>query len=151
MPPLTALTGWPPWAVMWALSAAVFAACKWLTWRCTPAPDAPAWRHVAYLVAWPGLDAKAFLDPRPLPRERRPTLGEWAFAGAKLAFGAALLWGVVPLVPADTPLLSGWVGMAGLIFLLHFGHTLFHHFKVGEKAFYLLLIFTGNVGIAKHH
>ena len=132
MPPLTALTGWPPWVVMWALSAAVFAACKWLTWRYTPVSRAPAWRHVAYLVAWPGLDAKAFLDPRPLPRERRPTPGEWAFAGAKLAFGAALLWGVVPLVPADGPLLRGWVGMAGLIFLLHFGS--FHLLSCAWRA-----------------
>ena len=132
MPPLTALTGWPPWVVMWALSAAVFAACKWLTWRYTPVSRAPAWRHVAYLVAWPGLDAKAFLDPRPLPRERRPTPGEWAFAGAKLAFGVALVWGIVPLVPADGPLLRGWVGMAGLIFLLHFGS--FHLLSCAWRA-----------------
>jgi hypothetical protein len=106
---------------MWALSAAIFAACKCLTWRRTPAADAPVWRHVAYLFAWPGLDAKAFLDPRPLPRASRPTPGEWAFAAAKLAFGVALVWGVVPLVPSDLPILRGWVGMTGLIFLLHFG------------------------------
>jgi hypothetical protein len=114
-------TTWPAWAAMWAIAAAVFAGCKWLTWRRTPAPHAPAWRHAAYLFAWPGLDAKAFLDPRPLPKERRPGRGEWAFAAGKLALGVALTWGAVPLVPPDLPLLRGWVGMAGLVFMLHFG------------------------------
>ncbi len=120
MPP----TAWPPWAVMWALAAVVYAACKWLTWRRASAAGAPSRRHVAYLLAWPGLDAEAFLDPRPIPEDRRPALAEWAFAVAKLALGVALTWGAVPLVPAHLPLLRGWVGMAGLVFLLHFG--LFH-------------------------
>src|SRR5262249_45019933 len=62
---------WPPWALMWALAFAIYAGCKWLTWRQTPAPDAPKWRHVGYLLAWPGMDADAFLKrssyslPRP--------------------------------------------------------------------------------------
>ena len=114
-------TAWPPWVIMWALALAVFAGCKWLTWRQTPAPHTSAWRHAAYLLTWPGLDAKAFLDPRPLPRERRPGRGEWAFAVGKLAIGVALTWGAVPLVPRHLPILRGWVGMAGLIFVLHFG------------------------------
>jgi hypothetical protein len=117
---------------MWGLAAAVFAGCKWLTWQRTPAPGAPARRHVAYLVAWPGLDAKAFLDPRLLPRDRRPTSGEWAFAAGKLALGVALTWSVVRLVPADLPLLRGWVGMAGLIFVLHFGS--FHLLSCAWRA-----------------
>jgi hypothetical protein len=110
-------TALPPWAVMWALAAAVFAGCKWVTWR--RAPAAPVRRHAAYLLAWPGLDARAFLGPQPVPR--RPTAGEWAFAAAKLALGVVLTWGVVRTVPDEYPLLRGWVGMAGLIFLLHFG------------------------------
>ena len=122
MPPLSALTGLPPWVVMWALAATIFVACKLLTWRFTPLPHAPAWRHVAYLVAWPGLNAKAFLDPQPLPREQRPGAGEWCFACAKVAFGAALVWGIAPLVPLDYA--KAWVGMTGVVFVLHFG--LFH-------------------------
>jgi hypothetical protein len=130
--PLPAPLDWPPWVVMWALAAAVFAGCKWLTWARTPPTGAPAWRHLAYLFAWPGLDAKAFLDPHPLPRGRRPTAVEWAFAAAKLAFGVGLVWGVVPLVPPDLPLLRGWVGMAGLIFVLHFGS--FHLLSCAWRA-----------------
>jgi len=106
----------PPWAVMWALSAGVYAACKGLTWK--HAPPAPAARQLAYVLAWPGMDASAFLTPRHVPR---PSAGEGTFAAAKLALGALLTWGVVRLVPDDQPLVRGWVGMVGLIFLLHFG------------------------------
>jgi hypothetical protein len=125
-------TAWPPWAVMWTLAAAVFAGCKWLTWSRTPAPGAPAWRQAAYLVAWPGLDAKAFLDSRPIPHDRRPTPAEWVFAAVKLLLGVALTWGVVRLIPVDAPLLRGWVGMAGLVFLLHFGS--FHLLSCAWRA-----------------
>lgn len=110
---------WSTWPPAWSMAVGIFAACKLLTWLGTRAPPAPAWRHLAYLFAWPGLDAKAFLDTRPLPTEQRPTPGEWLFAVAKLAFGALLIWGVVPHVEPDLP--RGWVGMVGLIFVLHFG------------------------------
>jgi hypothetical protein len=119
MPPLCAITDWPPWVVMWALAAGIFAVCKWVTWQFTPVPRAPAWRHVAYLALWPGLDAKAFLAPRPLSPEQRPGAGEWAFAFAKVCFGAALVWIVSPLVSIEY--LRAWVGMTGLVFVLHFG------------------------------
>jgi hypothetical protein len=120
----------PPWAVMWALAVAIYAACKWLTWH--RAPTAPAGRQAAYLLAWPGMDAPAFLDRRPFAPDRRPTPGEWAFAAAKLALGVGLTWGVVRLVPDDRPLLRGWVGMGGLIFLLHFGS--FHLLSCAWRA-----------------
>jgi hypothetical protein len=105
---------------MWALAVVIFALCKWLTWHRTKAA-APRSRHAAYLLAWPGLDAAAFLDPKPLPHDRRPVSSEWAFAAAKLTLGVALVWVAVPLIPSQHPLLRGWVGMAGLIFILHFG------------------------------
>lgn len=117
----------PPWAVMWGLSAAVYAACKLLTWK--NAPPAPAARHAAYLLAWSGMDAAAFLTPRPVPR---PAAGEWAFAAVKFALGALLTWGVVRLVSDDRPLLRGWVGMTGLILLLHFGS--FHLLSCAWRA-----------------
>ena len=112
---------WPRWGFMWLLSCAIFAGCKWLTWRRTPAPHTPWWQHAGYLLAWPGLDAKAFLRPERLPIEDRPTLGEWTSAAVKFLAGILIFWGVARLVPDDQVLVFGWVGMLGLILVLHFG------------------------------
>ncbi len=103
---------------MWGLSFAIFCGFKWLTWRRTLAPNAPLWRHVGYLLAWPGMDAAAFLGPS---RPPRPTVANWLFAVGKLALGLALLYGVAPQIPDDRPYLLGWIGMAGIAFTLHFG------------------------------
>jgi len=112
---------WPRWAFMWTLAVAIFVGCKWLTWRRTYVVGLPWWLHVGYLLAWPGLDAAAFLQRDPRPAISRPGAREWAFALAKLLFGAALFWGGHRLVADERAILLGWVGMAGLVFLLHFG------------------------------
>jgi len=111
---------WPRWAFMWLVAFAIYVGCKWLTWRRTPAPDAPLWRHAAYLLAWPGLDANAFLNGD-RDQAKPPNADEWLFAIAKTAFGIGVLYAVTPLLPADKPYLVGWVGMVGLIFTMHFG------------------------------
>jgi len=112
---------WPHWAFMWLLAFVIFACCKWLTWRRTPAPKASWWQHAGYLFLWPGLDAKAFLSSERLSTESRPSLREWVSAFVKLIFGVVVLWIVTPLIPADRFILRGWTGMIGLIFILHFG------------------------------
>lgn len=112
---------WPAWVTMWSVAAAIFVGCKWLTWRQTPIA-APVWVHLAYLFGWPGLDARAFLGSKP---GKQPTLAEWLFATAKTAVGVAFVFTSVLL--AELPLLRGWVGMVGLIFVLHFGS--FHLFS----------------------
>lgn len=109
---------WPAWVTMWAVATAIFAGCKWLTWRRTPS-TAPMWVHLAYLFGWPGLDAAAFLSSTPLPGKKQPRPAEWLFAAAKTAVGIGLL--VLAAVFREWPLLRGWVGMVGLIFVLHFG------------------------------
>jgi hypothetical protein len=67
------------------------------------------------------LDAAAFLNPRPSAPPLQPSLTEWLFAGSKLAVGVGLLFGVVRLMPPQYPYLVGWMGMIGLIMVLHFG------------------------------
>jgi hypothetical protein len=109
---------------MWLLAFVIFCGCKWLTWRRTPRVGVPAWRHLGYLVAWPGLDAPAFLridSDRPV---RSPATTEWLFALAKFSLGLGTLYGGARLVPAEYPYLVGWVGMVGVVLALHFG--LFH-------------------------
>lgn len=126
LPPLVlvfAPVSWPRWVVMWCLSVVIFAGCKWLTWWGAPATRAPVWLHVAYFLAWPGLDAVHFLDCHRRPI-RKPGSLEWFFAVSKLMLGLLLIFGVARLVPDSLPYLTGWSGMIGIVLFLHFG--LFH-------------------------
>jgi hypothetical protein len=76
-------------------------------------------RLTAYLLLWIGMDAKAFLG-----RGRRvaaPPWIEWAHAIGNTVLGLVLIWGVARQCVTASPLLAGWVGMAGGILFLHFG------------------------------
>ncbi len=106
---------------MWLLAAMVFVACKWATWSGDRLPPSPWSRRVAYWLAWPGLNAAAFLRTGRSRALERPAVGEGLWAVAKLLLGAGLFWGVARLMPADRPLLIGWTGMIGLALMLHFG------------------------------
>jgi Membrane bound O-acyl transferase family len=109
-----------PWVFMWTLSFAIFFSLKWLTWwRARTGVAHPAWRSMAYLFAWPGMDADAFLDAN--QRVPPPQFTAWLWATLETALGAVLLWIVARALPAAEPLLRGWTGMLGLILLLHFG------------------------------
>ena len=111
-----------PWVFMWTMAFALYAGCKWLTYReavrhgLRPEPT----RTLAYLLAWPGMDAVNFLDTRKVPA--KPQMWEWLFATAKMTSGAIVVWLVARALPY--PLLVGWTGMIGVVFILHFG--LFH-------------------------
>lgn len=109
----------PRWGLMWALAVGIFAGFKWLTWVRAREARAGAGhgRTLAYLFFWPGMDAAQFLDSRVVPE--RPRFREWVWATAKAALGAGLVWGLARL--ADGDLARGWIGMIGLIFLMHFG------------------------------
>lgn len=112
----------PPWALMWGLSVAIYAVLKLLSWwNC--GVNAPAWKHAAYLFAWPGMDAAAFLrvTAKPVPRV---SLAEWCFACGKFVAGLMLLWFAVPEFGRFDTALAGVVGLLGIAFSLHFG--LFH-------------------------
>ena len=124
----------PAWVFMWALSFAIFAGLKWMTWWKARTRIAHSWgRSIAYLVAWPGMDAEAFLDAGKHPPT--PTAREWGWGTLKTAVGVALLWVVARRIPEEHGLLRGWIGLFGLIFLLHFG------------SFHLIALFWQAVGI----
>jgi len=112
---------WPRWAFMWLLAFVIFAGCKWLTWRRTPASDARWWQHVGYLIAWPGLNARAFLSAERLPDKDQPSLREWYVASISLLIGIVLFWVAAGRTSGSHEILSGWTGMIGLILMLHFG------------------------------
>jgi predicted DCC family thiol-disulfide oxidoreductase YuxK len=117
-------TSLEPWVFMWAMAFALYAGCKWMTYRLahqSPGTHNP-WRATGYLLAWPGMNASAFLEMKSIPA--RPSGGEWVFALIKTSLGFALLFGVTRTLIQSHPLVAGWVGMCGAIFILHFG--LFH-------------------------
>jgi len=110
-----------PWALMWGLAIAIYAALKWMTWWRGRAvvTQVSMRRSLAYLLLWPGMDAPTFLDAR---RSATPVTGqEPARALAGMVLGLLLLSGAVRLVPSSLPLVAGWIGLIGLIFVLHFG------------------------------
>jgi len=105
---------------MWLLAVTIFAGLKWLTWwKARRQIRQARWRSVAYLMAWPGMDPDSFLDSE--RHANRPTFEAWLWAILKTALGAIFLWAVARLVPESDGLSRGWVGMLGLILLLHFG------------------------------
>lgn len=107
----------PAWIFMWLLASAIFLGCKWLTLRrATRRPTRGAF--LAYLFAWPGMDADAFLAGHPI---EPPKLGRWLTAGLQTFVGALLLWLAAKQPLGLSPLLNGWLGMVGVVTLLHFG------------------------------
>jgi hypothetical protein len=109
-----------PWEFMWILALAIYLGLKWVSWWRVRRRIVPGiWRSAAYLLAWPGMDAESFLDPR--QRVPSPALHNWCWAFFKTALGITVFWAVARAVPSKELLLQGWVGMLGLILLLHFG------------------------------
>jgi len=109
-----------PWCFMWTLAAAIFLGCKWqVWWERRISFNTTISRSVGFLFAWPGMDAVAFLDPE--NHTRSPQGKEWFWAIAKTSFGALVIWGITRRVPAGSELLAGWLGMLGIILVLHFG------------------------------
>ncbi|MGC3967939.1 MAG: membrane bound O-acyl transferase family-domain-containing protein [Pirellulales bacterium] len=114
----------PAWIRMWLLAATIFFAFKLLTWRrAIVAGQVPALgRSLAYLLAWPGMDAEMFLSDEKPPSS--PTVSRWCEAIFKTSLGLGLV-GVAATVLRDShPTLAAWTALVGLIFLLHCG--LFH-------------------------
>ena len=144
-----------PWQFMWLMTGAIFLGCKWLTFWSARRQIVylRVGRALAYFFLWPGMDAEKFLR-RPAweahkTREqavvsaaaeefsghvpdtagRMPAL-PFPSAIGKTLLGVVLLFGVARSV--DQALLAGWIGMIGIILILHFG--LFHFLAIGCRA-----------------
>jgi alginate O-acetyltransferase complex protein AlgI len=112
------------WVFMWTMAFGLFAGCKWLTYRkaFVLGGGLTTGHALGYLLGWVGMDTAPFLKrtaamPPAAPRE-------WLVAGVRVSLGISLIWGGVRLLRATSPLAAGWMGMFGIILLLHFG--LFH-------------------------
>ena len=108
------------WVFMWILAISIYFGLKWFTWwKARSLVPHTTWRSAVYLLAWPGMDAQSFLDEN--NRAAPPRLRNWSWAVVETGLGVILLWAVARVLPEGQPLLRGWAGMLGLIFLLHFG------------------------------
>src|SRR5262245_19844519 len=128
------LRSWlPSWAFMWTMAGALYAGCKWLTYCAARRPGVAAnrLRSLEYLVAWPGMDAGAFLSRS--GNENSPARSEWGIAALKTGLGATLVVIAARAALPAHPMLAGWLGMTGLIFLLHFG--VFHLLSLFWRTF----------------
>ena len=109
-----------PWVFMWLLALTIFVGCKWQTWWEAPARHLASWqRSVAYLILWPGMDAEEFLAT-----DREPPgveCGEWLVPLFRTLAGVLLVWSAARFISAKYPLGAGWMGMLGIVLLLHFG------------------------------
>jgi alginate O-acetyltransferase complex protein AlgI len=134
--PLGALATKPfvsAWIFMWLMAGAIFFGCKWLTLGNATQRVGRVYpfRSAVYLFAWPGMDAARFLSPHLFPRwSRSEMMKSAAPAVVRILLGAFLLF--APARHASNPILAGWIGMTGMILILHFG--LFDLASIGWRA-----------------
>lgn len=120
----------PAWELMWFTAIAIYCGAKWLTFvSCPAARHVSAPRALAYLLLWPGMNAAAFLGGR--SQVARPALGEWRLAIFNFVIGLELLQAVSIQSLDSRPLVAAWIGMIGLVFVLHFG--VFHLLSLGWR------------------
>jgi hypothetical protein len=123
----------PRWVFMWTIACTLYGACKWLTyWQVRGQfRGRDGRRRLGYLLAWPGMDASAFLSHSDTPPEPVSRF-EWTIAGLKLLFGIVLTWLVARWALPENPLAAGWLGMIGAVFMLHFG--VFHLLSLAWRS-----------------
>lgn len=109
--------GWeiPRWVLMWFIAVTMFAILKILSLAWAKDLHAGGAKIAAFLLLWPGMDAPAFLTGR---TRRPPNAGEWTAAALKTALAIIL---IVFAPAAGQPMVRGWIAMAGIVLLLHFG------------------------------
>jgi len=122
LPPLALLarSHVTPWIFMWLMVGAIFCGCKWLTfWRARQHVDSSLARSLGYLFAWAGMDAASFLGSHRSRGNMSLRPCRIFLTVTKILLGALFLFGLGRL--ASNQLLAGWIGMIGMILILHFG------------------------------
>jgi hypothetical protein len=121
----------PTWAFMWLMVLAIFGGFKWLTYcYATESNESPSVsRSLGYLLGSLSMDAEAFLAG---PVVHRPKTWDWGTAALNTSIGCILLWGVARWAVPWGDELTGWIGLAGIAFLLHFG--LFHLWSLAWRT-----------------
>jgi len=121
------------WIFMWLIACGIFFGCKWLTLgnAIQRAGRVRPFRAAAYLFTWPGMDAARFLSSHLAPRSSRSEMMRSAApAVVRILLGTLLLFALARY--ASNPILAGWIGMTGMILILHFG--LFELASIGWRA-----------------
>ena len=110
----------PPWIFMWTVAFALYACCKWLTYwdALRHGASVDPRRAIAYLAFWPGMDAVTFLSD---DAAERPRIGEWLHGAGKVVLGLAVFMFAARRAALAPSLLSAWIGMMGIVLMLHFG------------------------------
>lgn len=104
---------------MWVLAVSVYGGLKWLTFAEYAGTNPVSfWRSVGYLLCWAGMDAPAFFSTA--YRVAKPNISELLIRFANLICGLLLVLAAVHVVEAS-PLIGSWMGMAGIVFVIHFG------------------------------
>lgn len=111
----------PEWLQMWSIALALFLGCKWLAYcdALTRGLRLSFISSIGFLFGWVGMEPTAFAD-RNIP-PGAPRLAEWIVALARVVLGSTLIWVWAGVAHPALPILTGWIGMFGIILLLHFG------------------------------
>lgn len=112
---LSAVWAGTPWIRMWLLAAGIYFSIKALVLMKTRGAAAGI---VRWLLFCPTLSLAGFARriSEGLHRAFQLALAGWV----DLIFGATLLW-IVARQFTGTPIVAAWIGMTGLIFMMHFG------------------------------
>ncbi len=108
------------WLFMWIFGFSIFFCCKWITLvdALNNSPNVSKLRAVLYMFGWVGMDAKRFLtDNKQLEVQNKL----WLETISKILIGLFLVYVITEKVYFKNHILGGWVGLAGLGLIIHFG------------------------------
>jgi len=108
---------------MWVVAVSVYAGLKVLSLAGATGSPRPrtSWpRTAGYLMLWPGMDPTPFLTRTAKSTATTP-IHQWNLAAWRIALGLILIYLAAPLTLSHSDLLAGWLGMIGLLLMLHCG------------------------------